>query len=82
MDLLVAVSDGSETATVRMGSAGLAPYPAPASQPWAVFRTVRLPMDAFTAVNPSLDLNGIASVTLRLDLHPTGRVLIDDLEFV
>jgi hypothetical protein len=82
LDLLVEVGDGAQMATVRMGSAGVAPYPAPADESWAVFRTVQLPMDAFTAMNPALDLGGLRQVTFRLVLHPTGRVLVDDVEFV
>lgn len=81
LDLVVTVGDGAQTAAVRLGSAGLAPYPAPSSETWMVFRTVRLPMDAFTAVNTALDLGGVRSLTLRMALRPTGRILVDDLEF-
>ncbi|TRW46615.1 alpha/beta hydrolase [Georgenia yuyongxinii] len=82
LDLVATLDDGAETASVRVGSAGVVPYTAPVEEPWTVFRTVRLPLDAFTAVNQALDLGAIRSVRLRLLLRPTGRVLVDDLEFL
>ena len=55
-----------------------APYPGP--QPYSVFRSVRVPMDAFTAVNPDLDLASLDALLFRFRGRPAGRVLIDDIE--
>ena len=46
-----------------------------------MMRTVRLPLDAFQAVNPALNLGDIRSVTLRFMARPSGHLLVDDFEF-
>ena len=81
IDLLVEIGDGAETATVRMGMVGLAPYPDDALQPYSVFRTIRIPADAFGAVNPALNLSALTGVTLRLVSRATGHILVDDIEW-
>lgn len=80
-DLLVELRGGGESAVVRLGAAALVPYPALAAEPLSVFRTARVPVDAFIAVNPSLDVTAIDQVTLRLLGRPTGRLHVDDVEF-
>jgi dienelactone hydrolase len=82
VDLFVELSDANgATATLRVGSVGTVPYPAAAAIPLIVFRTVRLPMDAFHAANPALSLGAIAHVSLRLAGRPTGHIVVDDIEF-
>lgn len=83
-DLLVAVSDGTHEARVRAGAVGAISYPFPDSNgdPVHVFSTVRIPMDAFTAWAPDLDLANVREVKFRSAMRDEGRVLIDDLEFV
>lgn len=59
-------------------------YPAsPAPGPgWkSVFETYRLPLAAFRDLNPELDLSRLKSIDFVLDITPTGRVFIDDIEF-
>lgn len=82
-DLIVIVSDGDHEARVRAGAAGPVPYPFPdaTGDPVHVFATVRIPMDAFTASAPDLDLSDVRSVKLRSAVRDRGRLLIDDLEF-
>jgi hypothetical protein len=46
---------GASVASVRLGSAAIVPYPASSAHPLSVLGTVRIPLDAFTAVNPALD---------------------------
>jgi dienelactone hydrolase len=80
LDLLVELRVGGQTSAVRLGSGALVPYPAASARPLSVFRTVRLPLDAFTAVNPSLPLHAVVQVSVRLLGRPSGRVLVDDIE--
>ena len=80
IDLLVEIDDGSQASLVRMGAVGLAPYPDDAGLPYSVFRSIRIPADAFGAVNPGLNLGAISGMRLRLSGSPTGHVLVDDLE--
>jgi dienelactone hydrolase len=80
-DLFVALSDGVQEALVRLGSVARIPYPGPANRVLSMMRTVRLPLDAFLAANPALNLNDIRSVTLRFMARPTGQILVDDIEF-
>lgn len=82
-DLFVVVTDGSgENATLRLGSVGIVPYPDRGLTPLTVLRTVQLPIDAFHAANPSLDIGNLFEVSLVLNGRPTGHILVDDLEFV
>ncbi len=82
IDLFVGLSGGGQEAILRLGSVGDVPYPTPEStHTLSVFRTVRLPLDAFKAVNPGLNLSNVAQVRLLLIGRATGRVLVDDVEF-
>ena len=81
IDLLVEASDGAQTATVRMGLIGTSPYPDDSRQTYSVFRSIRIPADAFDAVNPTINMGSINSVTLKLTGRATGHILVDDLEF-
>jgi hypothetical protein len=80
-DLFVALSDGTEEALVRLGAVAQIPYPDTAVTVLSMMRTVRLPLDAFRAANPALNLGDIRSVTLRFMARPTGHILADDFEF-
>jgi hypothetical protein len=57
------------------------PYPDTAGAVLSMMRTVRLPLDAFLAANPALNLGNIQSATLRFMARPTGHILADDFEF-
>jgi len=81
IDFFVILSDGAETAVVRAGSVGVAPYPDAAPRPSSVMRTVRLPLSAFRAANQALNLGNLQEVGLWLAGRGTGHVLVDDLEF-
>ena len=80
-DLFVTLSDGADEATVRLGAVAQVPYPDSAGNVLCPMRTVRLPIDAFKAASPSLNLTNIQSVTLWLAGRATGNILVDDLEF-
>lgn len=80
-DLFVALSDGAAEAVVRLGAVAQIPYPDAAQTVLSMMRTVRLPLDAFKAANPALDLGAIRSVALRFTARPTGHILGDDFEF-
>lgn len=79
IDLLVELDDGSQRATVRLGAVGEVPYPLP-GYAYSVFGTVRIPMDAFTAMNPRFDLGRLQELRLYPAPRPTGRLLLDDVE--
>jgi hypothetical protein len=82
IDLFVEITGGGQEAILRLGSAADVPYPTPESTPTlSVFRTVRLPLDAFKAVNPDLNPGNVTRVRLLLIGRATGRILVDDLEF-
>ncbi|MDH3680348.1 MAG: hypothetical protein OEV40_10420 [Acidimicrobiia bacterium] len=83
LDLFVELSDSSpaaETAVVRLGMAGVVSHPYPGPQPYSIFRSVRIPLDAFAAVNPALALTSLAAIRLQLRGRATGRILVDDIE--
>ena len=80
-DLFVALSDGTEEALVRLGAVAQIPYPDATVIVLSMMRTVRLPLDAFQAANPALNLSDIRSATLRFMARPTGHILADDFEF-
>jgi hypothetical protein len=82
-DLFVSLSDGTHQALVRLGAVAQIPYPDVGAygRVLSMMRTVRLPMDAFIAANPALNLADIRSVTLRLMARPSGHILCDDFEF-
>lgn len=78
VDLFVTLSDGANEATVRLGAVSQMPYPEPVRL--SVFETVRLPLDAFTAVNPAFNSSNIQSVNFEFKGRGTGHILADDLE--
>jgi hypothetical protein len=81
LDLYVQLSDGANQAAVRLGAVAQVPFPeSQTAAVYSVFETVRLPFDAFRAVNPSLNLGNIQSVHLLLVGRATGNILADDLE--
>jgi hypothetical protein len=81
MDCFVRIEDGDDVATVRLGAVHTLPYPHKAHQSLSVLRTVRLPLNAFRAVNDDVALNDIRAVSLLLGAQFTGRMLVDDIEF-
>jgi dienelactone hydrolase len=80
LDLLVQLESPGGSATVRLGAAAAVPYPLPGVSTLSVPRTIRLPLDAFTAVDPAFDPGAISAVSLRPAGGVTGRMLIDDVE--
>lgn len=81
IDLLVELDDGTERAAVRMGAIARVPYPLPGPHVYSVFRTIRIPLNAFGAVNPALRLGALQKLRI-LPLRSTGRISLDDIEIV
>ena len=83
-DLFVILRDSQQRkATLRLGSISKVPYPdVNAPSPLSVMRTYRIPMDAFVAANPALDLTCIQAVELAFQAQSTGHIHVDDLEFI
>lgn len=81
LDLVAELSDGTTTAKVRLGAAAAVGYPFEGISRTALLRTVRLPLDAFVAVEPALDVSALERLRLRADLSPAGRVLCGSVEF-
>lgn len=79
-DAFVTVSDGSESATVRLGAVAQIPYPDASHTVLSMMRTVRIPFDAFRAVNQSLNLGDVRAVELSFNAKPMGHILGDDFE--
>jgi hypothetical protein len=79
-DAFVVLHDGANEAAVRLGAVAPLPYPDSAGVVLCPMRTVRVPLDAFKAVNPALNLANIQSVSLRFAARPSGHVLADDVE--
>ncbi len=81
-DLLVTLDDGGQQATVRAGAIGAIPYPdvRPAAAGLCPMRSIRIPMDAFTAANASFDPGSIQRIIFSLTARPTGRIFVDDIE--
>lgn len=83
-DFMLGIADGSKTAYVRVGSQGEVrrPFSDDAnSGPLHVFQTVRVPIDAFLAVRPNLDIDAIERVEIMPWVRGTGVIFIDDLMF-
>lgn len=82
VDLLVTIDDGGQQATVRAGAVGAIPYPdvRSAAAGLCPMRTIRIPLDAFTAANPLFDPGIIQRISFGLGARPTGRIFIDDIE--
>jgi hypothetical protein len=80
--LFVTLDDGGNQATVRAGAVAPIPYPdvQPASSKVSPLRSVRIPLDAFTAANPAFDWNNIVRMNVALKARPSGRIFVDDLE--
>lgn len=82
IDLLVELSDGDQLASVSIGAIAAVPYPLPGFETYSVFRTVRIPLDAFTAANPDLNIGAVRRVRLSSTAQRrNGRLLVDDIEF-
>ena len=79
LDFFVALRDqrGVE-AVVRLGAVAPAPF---RDRDICPMRTVRIPIDAFTAVAPDLALHRLEAITFRFTARRTGDVFIDDIEF-
>jgi dienelactone hydrolase len=82
VDLFVTLDDGGNQATVRAGAIGPIPYPdvREFATKRCPMRTIRIPVDALTAVNPALDLGNITRIALQLNGRPTGHIFVDDIE--
>lgn len=80
LDSYVTVIDGSTEVSVRLGAIAKVPFPDSAPAVLSVMRTMRIPLDAFEAVNPTLSMGSIVGVKLRLVSRLTGHVLVDDIE--
>ncbi|WFE25046.1 hypothetical protein O7623_16625 [Solwaraspora sp. WMMD791] len=82
LDVVVELDDGTERAAVPLSVTGqVVRYPLAGPQTYSVFQTVRLPVDAFTATNPDLDVTALKRIRLVFSDRPTGRLLVDDIEF-
>jgi len=66
-------------ATVRLGASAALPAPSPRAG-ICPMRTVRIPLDAFSAANPMLSLDRLDSLTIDLTARTPGDLLIDDVE--
>ena len=82
LDLLVGLADSTREVVVRLGLVAEAPYPDVFRDPLVVLRTGRLPLDAFTALDPALDLGSIRHVRLLTAAKGIGHLLLDDIEFI
>lgn len=81
-DIFVTLEDGNNFATVRAGAVSMIPYPdlQEGASGLCPMRTIRIPVDAFTAANPSFDRTNISQISLDLTARPTGHLLADDIE--
>lgn len=60
----------------------VAPYPDSFRDPLSVLHTGRLPLDAFTVLDPALDLGAIRHVRILTAAKGIGHLLLDDIEFI
>ncbi|MFY1631684.1 hypothetical protein ACN27F_00145 [Solwaraspora sp. WMMB335] len=81
LDVVVELDDGTERAAVSLSVVDRVRYPLAGPPAYSVFQTVRLPVDAFTATNPGLDITRLTRLRLVFSERPTGRLLVDDIEF-
>jgi len=79
-DLFVTITDGVAEASMRLGAVAQVGYPFTGARVFSVLQSVRLPLDAFQALNPGLNLGRIESVRLHLAGRASGNILVDDLE--
>jgi hypothetical protein len=80
LDLFVELDSPTGSATLRLGASSPIPYPLPGVAVLSVPRTVRLPIDAFTAMDSSFDPSSITAITIRPAGGATGRIFIDEIE--
>ncbi len=83
-DFMLGISDGTHTALVRAGSQGEVHYPwqsADTNDEVHVFQTIRIPLSAFIASNPDIDIDNITEVRIQPRVRRSGRIIIDDLRF-
>ncbi|MCH9686567.1 MAG: hypothetical protein K0V04_34360 [Deltaproteobacteria bacterium] len=82
IDFMVGLGDGVRSSNVRVGSTGsvLYPFDDHGGDPSQVMRTVRVPLDAFIALTPNLDLSNLQLLRVRARVRNEGRIIIDDLE--
>jgi acetyl esterase/lipase len=80
-------TDG-DFAFVRLSDYGRIDYPVTHEGGWyetfpekTVLHTTRIPLSAFEAANPAIDLDHLTGVGFRADLSPSGRLFVDDVEF-
>jgi dienelactone hydrolase len=83
IDLTVEIDDGNQRAAVNLSSINPIQYPLPGRTVFSVFQSLRLPIDAFTAVNPALNIHQLQWLRLRPNgvANRSGWILIDDIEF-
>jgi hypothetical protein len=82
-DLFIKLKTTGGEATVRMGSITDLPFPdqRPDGLTKAALKTVRIPLAAFTAINPAVRLNQVTGVELDFPLTRFGAISVDDIEF-
>jgi dienelactone hydrolase len=83
IDLTIELDDGSQRAAVNLSAIRAIEYPLAGWANYSVYQTHRLPIDAFTAVNPELDIRNLQWLRLRPNgvANSSGWILIDDIEF-
>jgi len=85
-DATLALFDGNQQlATVTLSAWGTIPWPIVHGGPFfpkkSVLRTTRVPLRAFAAANPALDLSDVVLVGLVFDQTQSGDLRLDDLAF-
>ena len=79
------VDERGHVAQVALSDHGTIPWPLVHSGAFfpnkSVMRTNRIPLDAFVAENPDLDLTDLAYVALVFDKTTSSELRIDDIEF-
>ncbi len=84
-DLLVTLVTTGGQASVRVGTITDLPFPdqrpGQDSITKAAMKTVRIPLAAFTGINPSLRLDAVTGVQLGFGVTLAGAIAADDVEF-
>ena len=78
---LVVTLDGTEYSAVASGASverATADVRYAAAAGLCPMRTIRIPLDAFTAANPLFGPGVIQGISFGLNARPTGRIFIDD----
>ncbi len=84
-DLLVTLLTSGGEASVRVGT--ITDVPFPDQRPGqdtitkAALKTVRVPLAAFTGINPAMRLDAVTGVRLGFGVTPFGAISADDVEF-